>query len=263
VLHARRAPHPVLRLNLFRIPTFRMSVLGGTLFRIGIGAIPFLLPLMLQIGFGLSPVQSGSLTFIAAVGALFSKTTTKKVLEYTGFRLLLTVNAVVGALFVATNGFFTPATPYWLIMLLLFIGGWFRSLQFTSLNAIAYADVSNRDMSSATSLSGVAQQLALSIGVALGAFALETTASLRATSGITAEDFGPAFWTVAVVSGLSALFFIRLAPNAGAEMSGHRNVKTQPPSTGLGDGMEASSGRAMSQTARQGVRHGSRDHRSV
>src|SRR4051812_39413926 len=89
VVHARRAPHPVLKLGLLRIPTFRASVVGGTLFRVGIGAIPFLLPLMLQIGFGLSPVQSGSLTFIAAVGALFSKTSAKKVLERTGFRLLL------------------------------------------------------------------------------------------------------------------------------------------------------------------------------
>jgi EmrB/QacA subfamily drug resistance transporter len=238
VWHARRTPYPVLKLGLLKVPTFRASVLGGTLFRIGIGAIPFLLPLMLQIGFGLNPLASGSLTFVAAVGALFMKTMAKRILERTGFRLLLTVNAIIGSLFLAANGLFTPSTPYWLIMLLLFVGGCFRSLQFTSLNAIAYADVSNRDMSYATGLSSVAQQLALSIGVALGAFALETAAAARGTTQVTAADFGPAFWTVAVVASLSAFVFFRLDPGAGAEMSGHRTVSSKLPATGMGDGME-------------------------
>jgi EmrB/QacA subfamily drug resistance transporter len=238
VFHARRTPYPVLKLSLLRIPTFRVSVLGGSLFRVGIGAIPFLLPLMLQIGFGLNPLASGSLTFVAAVGALFMKTMAKRILEHTGFRMLLTVNAVIGSIFIAANGFFTPSTPYWLIMLVLFVGGCFRSLQFTSLNAIAYAEISNRDMSYATGLSGVTQQLALSIGVALGAFVLEMAASMRGTTQITAADFGPAFWAVAAVASLSALVFIRLDPSAGAEMSGHRAVDRKLPSTGMGDGMD-------------------------
>jgi MFS family permease len=193
---------------------------------------------MLQIGFGLSPLASGSLTFIAAVGALFMKTMAKRILERTGFRMLLTINAIIGSAFIAANGFFTPSTPYWLVMLVLFVGGCFRSLQFTSLNAIAYAEVSKRDMSYATSLSSVAQQLALSIGVALGAFALETAAAVHGKTAITAEDFGPAFWTVAAVSCVSVLFFVRLHPDAGAEMSGHRAVERKPPSTGMGDGVE-------------------------
>ncbi|MFC4174831.1 DHA2 family efflux MFS transporter permease subunit [Microvirga sp. GCM10011540] len=237
LLHARRTPHPVLKLGLLKIPTFRISVLGGGLFRVGVGSIPFLLPLMLQIGFGLSPLASGSLTFIAAVGALFMKTLAKRILEQTGFRMLLTINAVIGALFIAANGLFTPSTPYWLVMAVLFVGGCFRSLQFTSLNAIAYADVSKRDMSYATSLSSVAQQLALSMGVALGAFALETSATSHGSGEITAADFGPAFWTVAIISGLSAFSFFRLHPSAGAEMSGHKAVERKVPSTGMGDGM--------------------------
>jgi EmrB/QacA subfamily drug resistance transporter len=169
VFHARRTPFPVLQLGLLKIPTFRISVVGGFLFRIGIGAIPFLLPLMLQVGFGLSPLASGSLTFIAAVGALFMKTMAKRILEWTGFRRLLTVNAFIGAAFVAANGFFSPETPHWLIMIILLVGGCFRSLQFTSLNAIGYADISNREMSYATSLSSALQQVSLSIGVAIGA----------------------------------------------------------------------------------------------
>jgi EmrB/QacA subfamily drug resistance transporter len=236
VLHARRTPHPLLRLDLFRIPTFRVSVLGGSLFRIGVGSIPFLLPLMLQIGFGLDPLASGSLTFIAAVGALFMKTMAKRILEHTGFRRLLTVNAFIGAAFIAANGFFTPETPHWLIMIVLLIGGCFRSLQFTSLNAIGYAEVSNRDMSYATSLSSAAQQVALSVGVAFGAFVLEAVATSRGAA-ITAADFGPAFWAVAVVSALSGFVFPRLSPSAGAEMSGHRIVNEKAPSTGMGDGV--------------------------
>ncbi|MET0428598.1 MAG: DHA2 family efflux MFS transporter permease subunit [Microvirga sp.] len=264
VRHAGRTPYPLIQLRLFKIPTFMISVVGGSLFRVGVGAIPFLLPLMLQVGFGLSPVQSGSLTFISAVGALFSKASTKKMLEFVGFRTLLTVNAVVGSAFVAINGLFTPATPYWLIMPLLFLGGWFRSLQFTSLNAIAYADISNRDMSYATSLSGAVQQLSLSIGVALGAFALETAAAWHGDAGIAARDFAPAFVTVAVVSALSAFFFTRLTAQAGADLSGHRNVNAQTPSTGLGDGMEAAVGGTISQTAKnRGDVHGPEDHRPL
>ncbi|MDF2812095.1 MAG: transporter [Microvirga sp.] len=233
VLHARRTPHPVMQLGLLKLPTFRASIVGGSLFRIGIGAIPFLLPLLLQIGFGLSPLASGSLTFISAVGALFTKTLAKRVLELTGFRRLLVVNAIIGAAFIALNGFFTPSTPHWIIMMILFAGGCFRSMQFTSLNAIAYADVSHRDMSSATSLSSVAQQLSLSIGVALGAGVLEASARMRGAEDIGAEDFAIAFWAVAALAALSSLAFLKLPPDAGAEMSGHRAFRQQAPSTGL------------------------------
>ncbi|WP_414474195.1 DHA2 family efflux MFS transporter permease subunit [Microvirga sp. M2] len=236
VRHAKRTPHPVLRLDLLKVPTFRISIVGGSLFRVGIGAIPFLLPLMLQVGFGLSPVASGSLTFVAAVGALFMKTMAKRILERFGFHRVLTINAFIGAAFVAFNGFFTPSTPHWLIMIILLIGGCFRSLQFTSLNAIAFAEVSKRDMSYATSLSSAAQQVALSMGVAFGAFVVEAVAHMHGRQAIAAEDFGPAFWAVAAVSALAGFAFARLEPTAGAEMSGHRAVERKPAATGLGDG---------------------------
>jgi EmrB/QacA subfamily drug resistance transporter len=236
VWHAKRTPYPVLRLDLLKVPTFRISVLGGSLFRIGIGAIPFLLPLMLQIGFGLSPLASGSLTFIAAVGALFMKTMAKRILERFGFRRVLTINAFIGAAFIAMNGFFTPETPHWLIMVILLIGGCFRSLQFTSLNAIGYAEVSKRDMSYATSLSSAAQQVALSIGVAFGALVVEAVAHMDGRTAIGAEDFGPAFWAVAGVSAFAGFIFARLEPSAGAEMSGHQALDRKPPATGMGDG---------------------------
>lgn len=226
--HSRRVAHPVIRLDLLRYPTFRAAVLGGSLFRIGTGAIPFLLPLMLQLGFGLDPLHSGLITFAAAAGALFMKTIAARILRAFGFRAVMTANAVIAACLLGANGLFTAGTPHALIIAVLLIGGCFRSLQFTAVNAIAYADVDPRDMSAATSLASVAQQLSLSIGVAFGAFALQSAAGWHGRTEIRAEDFWPAFLAVAVVSGLSMLSFRRLAPEAGAEVSGHRLVQAKP-----------------------------------
>jgi EmrB/QacA subfamily drug resistance transporter len=239
IVHARHTEAPVLRLDLLKIATFRISVLGGSFFRIGVGAIPFLLPLLLQIGFGLDPLQSGSLTFVAAIGAMFTKTFAKRLLERWGFRRVLTVNAVIGAAFIAANGLFTIATPTWLIMTVLFLGGCFRSIQFTSLNAVSYADVSQRAMSHATSLSSAIQQLALSLGIAVGAFALEASATARGGSGLSAVDFAPAFLIVAAIAAVSSFIFARLRPEAGAEMSGHRATRVHVSSTGMGDGLDS------------------------
>ena len=156
-LHARRTPaagDPALAPEDPDLP--RSASLGGFLFRSAIGAIPFLLPLMLQLGFGLNPLQSGSLTFIAAVGRDVHEDA--RPAGPAALRLPPAPHRGTPSsarAFLAANGLFTPATPHWLIMLVLFVGGCFRSLQFTSLNAIAYADVSNRDMSYATSLSSV------------------------------------------------------------------------------------------------------------
>ncbi|MDJ1160186.1 DHA2 family efflux MFS transporter permease subunit [Chelatococcus sp. SYSU_G07232] len=219
--HARRAPNPVIDLNLLHIPTFRAGVLGGSLFRVGVGAVPFLLPLMLQIGFGLNALQSGLLTFAAAAGAMFMKTLAGAILRRFGFRNVLMFNAVVASAFIAASGLFTPATPHGVIITVLLAGGFFRSLQFTSINAVAYADVSNREMSLATSFSSVAQQLSLSVGVAAGAFALEATGWLRGTNGLQPQDFWPAFVAVALVSATSLAYWMRLDPAAGAEVSGH------------------------------------------
>ncbi|WP_293798764.1 DHA2 family efflux MFS transporter permease subunit [uncultured Bosea sp.] len=225
--HAQRVPYPVLNLSLFRIPTFRIGVIGGSIFRTGIGAIPFLLPLMLQLGFGLDALQSGLITFASAAGALIMKTLAKTILARFGFRGVLTVNAVIGAAFLAASGLFTPATPHAIMLSMLLVGGCFRSLQFTGINALSYADVSNREMSSATSLSSVAQQLSLSIGVTIGAFALETTHMLHGGKTLAAGDFWPAFLIVGLVSASSALWMMQLDPNAGAEVSGHVPVSAR------------------------------------
>src|SRR5262249_13635460 len=134
VWHARRIKNPVIDLGLLRIPTFRAGVIGATFFRICVGAMPFLLPLMLQLSFGLSPFRSGMVTFASAAGALIMKATAAPVLRTFGFRKVLIVNALISTAFISLNGFFTAATPHLVIITLLLIGGFFRSLEFTAVN---------------------------------------------------------------------------------------------------------------------------------
>ncbi|WGF87153.1 DHA2 family efflux MFS transporter permease subunit [Marinivivus vitaminiproducens] len=226
--HARRVANPILDFDLLRLPTYYASVVGGFLFRIGIGSLPFLLPLMFQLGFGMTPFESGMLTFASALGALIMKASAAPILRRFGFRRVLAVNAVLSAGFLATCSLFTPATPHALILALLLIGGFFRSLQFTSINAIAYADIPPAQISRATSLSAVGQQLSLSAGVALGAFALETAFHARGGAAIAAQDFGPAFLVVAAVAAASTLVFARLATDAGAVLATRPELAAKP-----------------------------------
>jgi EmrB/QacA subfamily drug resistance transporter len=220
--HAARTEHPILNLRLFRTPTFRAAILGGSLFRVGIGAAPFLLPLMLQVGFGLTAFQSGMLTFASAVGALLMKFTARPILQRFGFRAVMTVNALIAAATISAPALFTPATPAAIMLAALLVGGFFRSLQFTSVNALGYADVEQERMSGATTLASVAQQLSLSLGVSLAALTLETILAARGGTELTAADFPLAFAIIGAVSACSVLVFSRLAPDAGAEVSGHR-----------------------------------------
>jgi EmrB/QacA subfamily drug resistance transporter len=223
-LHARRIPAPVLDFALFRIPTFRASVIGGFLLRLGIGALPFLLPLLLQIGFGLSPLQSGLVTFVSAVGAMGMKTQAARIINHFGFRSVLVTNAVISAVFLAACAAFTPGTPVAVILATLLVGGFFRSLQFTAINTLAYADIDARRMSRATSLASVGQQLSLSAGVAVGALVVDLSLNWRGETALTAADFAPAFLVVAAISAASALVFARLPADAGTEMSGRKPV---------------------------------------
>jgi fucose permease len=212
----------VLDLTLFRVPTFFASVVGGFVFRLGLGALPFLLPLMLQVGFGMSPFRSGSITFATALGAMGMKWATVRVLRRFGFRTILVVNSVISAAFMAVCAWFTASTPVTVMLALLFIGGFFRSLQFTAINTIAYADIEHADVSRATALVTVGQQLAISAGVAVGALTVETTLALRGGDTLQAADFQPAFAVVAGISALSVFVFARLPADAGAEMVNQR-----------------------------------------
>ena len=230
--HARRTPFPILDLSLLRRATFRASVGGGFLFRIGLGASPFLLPLLFQAGFGLTAFQSGMLTFLSTLGAMAMKPTAAPILRFAGFRTVLIANAVISTAFFCGSALFTPQTSHFVIAGVLLVGGFFRSLQFTALNAVAYADIDNREMSRATSLASVGQQLSLSVGVTLGAAVLDVARGLHA-GPLRASDFAPAFLLVAAISLSSLLFFRPLPADAGAEMSGRQVRARTRPATGL------------------------------
>ncbi len=222
ILHARHASYPIIDLGLMRIPTFRTSILGGFLFRIGIGALPFMLPLLLQVGFGLNALGSGLITFASAAGSMTMRLSATPLLRHFGFRRVLIANTVISALFMAAYAFFGPTTPHWVIFVALLAGGFFRALQFTSVNTLAYADVTPAVMSRATSFASMAQQLSVSFGVGIAALLLHVTMVLRGEATLSADDFPTTFLAVAVLSFASLLMFRTLEPEAGAEVSGHR-----------------------------------------
>lgn len=223
ILHARRAAFPLLDLKLLSVATFRAGVTGGSLFRIGIGSIPFLLPLMLQMSFGLNPLQSGSITFIASAGAMLMKTTAGPILRLFGFRRALIYAAILSAGFLGAYGFFTPETPPLVLMAALFVAGFIQSLEFTSLNAIAYAEIEPAEMSRAVSFASVAQQLSLSLGIAAGAAALQGAARFTGGSDVfAAENFRWAFIAMGLIAASSVVSFLRLPPDAGSEVAPRR-----------------------------------------
>jgi MFS family permease len=225
VMHARRTASPVLDFTLLRLPTMRAAIIGGFLFRLGIGSLPFLLPLLMQVGFGLSPFKSGLVTFASAVGAMGMKTLAARIIRTFGFRNIMVINAIVSSVFLAASALFTVTTPLLLIMIILVVGGFFRSLQFTAINTVAYAEVDPPQMSRATTLVSVNQQLAISAGVAVGAFSVESTMLVRHVTELSASDFAPAFMVVAAISAISAYFFWQMPDDAGHEISGRKAVE--------------------------------------
>ena len=222
LIHARRTPAPILDLNLLRLPTFRASIFGGFLFRLGIGALPFLLPLLLQIGFRLTPFQSGLITFTTALGSMFMKAAVASVLRRFGYRNVLLYNALISSAFLAACASFVQGMPFAAMIAILLSGGFFRSLQFTSINTIAYAEIESAKMSRATAMVAAAQQLSLSTGVAVGALVVELTLRLKHSTAMGINDFPPAFLFVGLLSASAVFIFMRLPPDAGAELAGRK-----------------------------------------
>ena len=224
VRHARSVARPLLDLRLFELPSFDAGIVGGSLFRLGVGASAFLLPLMLQIGFGYSPLTSGLLTFASAIGALAMKTLGGRILNAFGFRRVLIVNGVLACASVAAMALFSPATPLVMISAVILFGGVFRSLQFTSMNALAYADISSAQTGAATSIASVAQQVSISLGVALGALVLEVSQHLAGRTVPGPLDFSAALVAVAAASSLCLIKMTRLPANAGQSLTGGGEV---------------------------------------
>src|SRR6201985_2683860 len=214
----------VLEFALLRLPPLRAAIIGGFMFRLGIGALPFLLPLLMQVGFGLTPFQSGLVTFASAVGAIGMKTLAARIIRTFGFRNMMTANAVISAFFLGACALFTVSTPLLLIFIILVVGGFFRSLEFTAINTVAYAEIEPAQVSRAPTLVSVNQQLAVSAGVAVGAATVETTLWLHHQTELSATVFAPAFIVVSLISAASCYFFWQMPDDAGHEISGRKAI---------------------------------------
>lgn len=225
VHHSRRVAHPIIDLSLMRIPTFAISTLAGNLCRFSVGATPFLLAMLLQVGFGLSPFAAGMITFASAAGALLMKFVATPIVRRFGFRQVLTVNAVLTGAFICVCALFQPSTPSWLIILVLLIGGFFRSLQFTGVNTLTYADIGPDKMSRASSFAAMAQQLGVSLGVGVAAVTLNVSMALRGSERATVTDIVAGFLVIGLLCAASFFSFRRLDPAAGNQLNG-RKVQT-------------------------------------
>ncbi|WP_336057671.1 DHA2 family efflux MFS transporter permease subunit [Nitratireductor sp. CH_MIT9313-5] len=219
--HAAGMESPVLDLTLFRDRAFRSAIFGGFIFRVGVGATPFLLPLMFQLVFGLNPFQSGMLTFASAIGALAMKFGASRILRLGGFRQVLIISALLGSVFITVNAAFTAETPHAVIIGVLIAGGFLRSLFFTSTNALVFAEIGDREAGQATAIAAASQQISIALGVAVGGAVLEATAWLG-DGTIGANAFTNAFIVVGLITAFAAVPFLALPPEAGSTISGHR-----------------------------------------
>lgn len=224
IWHLRRTPHPVIDISLLRIPTFAASVVGGAIFRVGTASLNYLLPILLQLGLGFTAFLSGLMTVAAALGSFAMKIAAIRILRRWGFRTALVVNAIISAIGVAICVVFNPAMPFVAIFLILLIAGFFRSLQYTALNSMAFADIPAPRMSAASSFSSMLQQISNGMGVAFAAMALNLVLVLRgeSQSAMSVADMRITFVLMAIVTLYSARSFARLDQDAGNEVSGHR-----------------------------------------
>ena len=225
-LHARRLKaanppaEPILDMSLMRIPTFSLSVIAGGLTRITGGATPFLLPMMMQIGFGMSAAESGFITFVNAIGFMLMKAAATPMLRRWGFRNTMVWNALIATGCIALYATFRPGWPLWGIYIVLLLGGFFQSLQFAAYNTIAYADIPRERMSQATSFYATFQQLMLSLGICVASGALHISVAMSGHSGASLPDFSLAFLVVTGVSLLASPVCLAFPKNAGHEMRG-------------------------------------------
>jgi EmrB/QacA subfamily drug resistance transporter len=219
-LHARSQVRPLLDFSLMRLPTFAVSVVAGSFFRVGVGAIPFLLPLMIQLGFGRTAAQSGLITFVSALGAIGMKPVIRFVLRRFGFRSTLVVNGAVSAALLGCCAAFRPTWPVAAIYGVLLVSGFLRSLQFTAFNTIAYADVPPSRMSSATTLYSVLQQVSLTVGIPISAGVLQMARLAGHHATPQTADFTQAFLVVAGIAALACPASLLMPKGAGREMSG-------------------------------------------
>lgn len=223
-VHANSAPHPLLHLGLFRIRTFRAAVTGGLVTRLGIGGVPFLLPLLYQVGMGMNAVQSGLLLMPPAIAAGIMKPYMSAILRRMGYRGVLVSNTIIIGLLLVLFGFIGLNTPIWMILLVVFIYGGFSSLQYTSMNTLVYADTDDEDTSNASTIASTMQQMAISFGVAIAGLATEffLPPTAYAHPIVFIHGIHKAFFFLGGLTILSTLVFRILRPGDGESVSQHK-----------------------------------------
>jgi EmrB/QacA subfamily drug resistance transporter len=221
IWHARRVPNPILDLNVFKEPVFRVANVAGFIFRVAIGGLPFLFPLMLQIGFGYSAFEAGSVLFAGALGAIVMKFFLKPALNIFGFRTLLMAGVCVVSVLIGIQGLYNTYTPAWVMITFLLFSGFFRSMYFTSLNTLTFTQTPQEDTGSATVISSVLIQLGFAFGVALTALLLEGIGLVRQVE-VGIPEMQTVFFILAFVCALSLLPLIKLSKQVGDEVSGHK-----------------------------------------
>jgi EmrB/QacA subfamily drug resistance transporter len=223
-LHTKRTTHPLLQLKLLAVRTFRVAVSGNLFTRLGIGGIPFLLPLLYQVGLGFSPIQSGLLIMPQAFAAMSLKLTMPHILRRFGYRTVLVSNTILLGVMIMLFATIGSATPVWLIVLMAFSYGFLTSLQYTSMNTLAYADIDEHEASPASTIASTVQQLAVSFGIATASLAAAVFIPdrLRATPAQLLHGIHVALLGLAALTIVSTVVFIRLKAQDGAAVSRHK-----------------------------------------
>ena len=222
IRHFRRAAAPMVRLDALQVPTFRVTMYGGSLFRASISALPFLLPLLFQVGFGMDPFHSGLLVLAVFVGNLTIKPATTPLIRWLGFRRLLLINGALNVCSLLACALLTPQTPVWAIMLILYLGGVFRSIQFTGVSTLAFADVPAAQMSDANTLFSTASQLAVGLGITLGAIGIrlgEQVGDWLHLTELPGISFRLSFVFIALICLVGMIDSLHLAKTAGSSVS--------------------------------------------
>lgn len=221
--HMKRASHPMIRLDALDIPTFRATLIGGFLFRAAISAVPFLLPLLFQVGFHLDAFHSGLLVLAVFAGNLAIKPATTVILRQFGFKPVLAVNGFLNIFGMVACAFFTAQTPHWLVMLVLFLGGVFRSLQFTAINTLVFSDVPKPLMSHANSLFSTSSQLSMGVGITFCALSLWVSDRLAAHSDflshLPAASFRLSFIALGILCLIAMIDILLLEKDAGSKVT--------------------------------------------
>jgi hypothetical protein len=222
-LHTLRTAHPLLRLGLVKIRSFRVAVTGNLFTRLGIGGIPFLLPLLYQVGLGFTPIQSGLLIMPQAFAAMSLKLTMPHILKKFGYRRVLIANTIVLGLLIFLFSTIDVGTPVWVIVAMAFTFGFLTSLQYTSMNTLAYADVNEKEASGASTIASTVQQLAVSFGIAAAslATALFIPDRMHATAPELIHGIHLAFLFLGVLTIVSTMVFNELKSGDGDAMSRH------------------------------------------